>query len=104
MIERSDYYVYVYIDPRNYEEFYYGKGCGGRKDAHLEASDDSEKAKRIRAIFKQDEEPIIRVIAKGLTEREALLVETALIWKQGRYLDNLAQGHYSRHFRPPYRM
>lgn len=31
----SDYYVYVYIDPRNYEEFYYGKGKGNRKDAHL---------------------------------------------------------------------
>jgi len=22
----SNYYVYVYIDPRNFEEFYYGKG------------------------------------------------------------------------------
>ena len=21
----NDFYVYVYIDPRNYEEFYYGK-------------------------------------------------------------------------------
>ena len=21
----GDYYVYVYIDPRNFEEFYYGK-------------------------------------------------------------------------------
>lgn len=31
----DDYYVYVYIDPRNYEEFYYGKGKGSRKNAHL---------------------------------------------------------------------
>ena len=30
----DDYYVYVYIDPRNHEEFYYGKGVGSRKDAH----------------------------------------------------------------------
>ncbi len=28
----NDYYVYVYIDPRNREEFYYGKGVGSRKD------------------------------------------------------------------------
>lgn len=35
------------------------------------------------------EEPIIRVVAKGLTEREALLVETTLIWKLGRDLTNL---------------
>ena len=34
-----EFYVYVYIDPRNFEEFYYGKGKGNRKVAHL--SDDS---------------------------------------------------------------
>jgi len=27
----ADYYVYVYIDPRNLEEFYYGKGQGARR-------------------------------------------------------------------------
>lgn len=35
MPSTSDYYVYVYIDPRNHEEFYYGKGRGARKGAHL---------------------------------------------------------------------
>ena len=104
MSDENEYYVYVYIDPRNYEEFYYGKGTGGRKDVHLDATGDSEKAKRIRAIFKQDEEPIVRVIAKGLTAREALLVETTLIWKQRRSLENIAHGHCSRHFRPADRM
>ena len=104
MKERCDFYVYVYIDPRNYEEFYYGKGCGGRMHAHKDGWGESDKAKRIQAIRKEGEEPIIRVIAKGLTETEALLVETALIWKQGRYLTNLAQGHYSTHFRPQHRM
>jgi hypothetical protein len=29
---KNDYYVYVYIDPRNFEEFYYGKGRGNRKE------------------------------------------------------------------------
>jgi hypothetical protein len=34
----NNYYVYVYIDPRNYEEFYYGKGkgsCMGRARSQL---------------------------------------------------------------------
>ena len=46
----SDYYVYVYIDPRNFEEFYFGKGKGSRKDAHLFDDSDTEKARRIRVI------------------------------------------------------
>src|SRR5437667_871585 len=105
MPERSDYYVYVYIDPRNYEEFYYGKGCGGRKDAQLGASGESGMAKRVAAIRKSGEEPIIRVIAKGLTEKEAFLVEATLIWKLGRSLENIVQGHHSRRvFRPLYSM
>ena len=104
MEQRSNYYVYVYLDPRNFEEFYYGKGCGGRKDAHLDDVGDSKKAARIKAIRKEGEEPIIRVIAKGLTEQEALLVETTLIWRQAHYLTNVVQGHYSTHFRPANRM
>ena len=40
----NNYYVYVYIDPRNLEEFHYGKGKGSRKDAHLEDVSDSQKA------------------------------------------------------------
>ena len=40
----DDYYVYVYIDPRNFEEFYYGKGKGSRKNAHHSGVSDSEKS------------------------------------------------------------
>ncbi len=46
----SSYYVYVYIDPRNFEEFYYGQGSGSRKDAHLDDTSDSAKATRIAEI------------------------------------------------------
>jgi hypothetical protein len=49
-----NFYVYVYIDPRNYEEFYYGKGAGARRVAHLTEETDSEKVARIRAIRKVD--------------------------------------------------
>ena len=70
----NDYYVYVYIDPRNYEEFYYGKGKGSRKEAHLTDESDTEKANRISVIKKQGLEPIVRVIARNLSEHDAFLV------------------------------
>lgn len=97
----DDYYVYVYIDPRNFEEFYYGKGRGSRKDAHLQDASDSAKASRIRDIRREGVEPLIRVIARGLTEDEALLVEKTLLWKLGRLTTNIATGHFAEKFRPP---
>ncbi len=96
----NNYYVYVYIDPRNFEEFYFGKGRGSRKDAHLSDTSDSEKARRISAIQKAGLKPIIRVIARDLTEHDALLVEKTLLWKLGKQLTNVSSGHYSENFRP----
>lgn len=100
MIAANDYYVYVYIDPRNYEEFYFGKGKGSRKDAHLSDGSDSEKTRRIRAIHDAKLEPIVRVIARELSEHDALLIEKTLLWKLGRQLTNISSGHYSDKFRP----
>jgi len=98
------YYVYVYIDPRNYEEFYYGKGKGKRKEAHLKDLGNSDKANKIREIKKAGLEPTIRVIAKGLTEKEAFLVEKTLLWKLGKVLTNRSKGQLKAHFRPPVSM
>ena len=100
MTGRSDYYVYVYIDPRNYEEFYYGKGTGSRKNSHLKQQGESFKTKRINEIRLEGLEPIVRVIAKGLTEPQALLVEKTLLWKLGKQLTNVSGGGFSEHFRP----
>jgi len=96
----NNYYVYVYIDPRNFQEFYYGKGKGSRKDAHLGENSDSEKSRRINAIKTEGLEPIIRVIARNLSEHDALLVEKTLLWKLGRQLTNISSGHYASNFRP----
>lgn len=98
----EDYYVYVYIDPRNFEDFYYGKGKGNRKDAHLKDDSDSEKVQRIKAIQKLGLQPLIRVIAKNLSEREAFLIEKTLIWKLGRTLTNKSSGRFADKFRPHY--
>ena len=95
----SDYYVYVYIDPRNFEEFYFGKGKGSRRFAHLSDTKDSEKVARIDAIKAEGEMPIIRTVARGLTESEAHLVETTLIWKLGKGLTNIAAGKFVSRFR-----
>jgi hypothetical protein len=96
----DDYYVYVYIDPRNNEEFYYGKGKGSRKNAHLESASDTEKTKRIAAIRKAGLEPVIRVVARGLTEHDAFLVENAYLHKLGKSLTNISSGYYADKFRP----
>ncbi len=100
MKSETNYYVYVYIDPRNLQEFYYGKGTGSRKLAHLDDISDSQKVRTIKEIKSEGLEPIIRVVAKGLTEEQALLVEKTLIWKLGRNLTNISTGHYSDFFRP----
>jgi uncharacterized protein len=94
------FYVYVYIDPRNHEEFYYGKGKGSRRYAHLHDVADSDKVSRIRSIEHEGLTPLIRTVAAGLTEAEAHLIETALIWKLGRGLTNKAAGRFASLFRP----
>jgi len=99
-MSKKDYYVYVYIDPRNFEEFYYGKGRGNRKLAHLKDESDSDKAKIIKKIRKEGLEPIIKVVAANLSESEALLIEKTLIWKLGKLLTNVSGGHFSSRFRP----
>jgi len=96
----NNYYVYVYIDPRNLEEFYYGKGKGNRKESHLTDNSDTEKSKIIKSIQKEELEPIIKVIAKDLTEKEAFLIEKTLIWKLGKGLSNISSGHFADKFRP----
>jgi hypothetical protein len=95
-----EYYVYVYIDPRNYEEFYFGKGKGSRKDDHLTSTSDSEKTSRILAIREAGLKPIIRVIARDLSESDALLIEKTLLWKLGKQLTNISSGHFADKFRP----
>jgi hypothetical protein len=94
------FYVYVYIDPRNLQEFYYGKGQGDRKLSHLTDVADSEKTRIIKEIKEEGLEPIIKVVARGLTEEQALLVEKTLIWKLGRNLANRSTGHFAQNFRP----
>jgi hypothetical protein len=96
----QDHYVYVYIDPRNHEEFYYGEGRGSRRFAHEDDYSDTEKTRIIAAIRQQGLKPIIRVIARNLSKEQARLVEKTLLWKLGKSLTNISSGHYADKFRP----
>ncbi|MEO8426627.1 MAG: hypothetical protein ABI651_05890 [Verrucomicrobiota bacterium] len=87
------YYVYVYLDPRDGEVFYVGKGNGNRAFAHLLEGAGSAKTKRIRAIRREGGEPAIEVLAHGLDEPTAFKLEAAAIDLLGRHkLTNLVRG------------
>lgn len=100
----SNYYVYAYFDPRNYEMLYIGKGRGGRKYAHLPNKAGKAKERQLHEIERAGLKPLIKVVAANLTNDQAFLVEAALIWKAGESLINILNqvaGHYTDRFRPP---
>jgi hypothetical protein len=96
IIEKLDYYVYVYVDPFTDSVFYIGKGKGNRCFSHINNLDNSEKSKRIIDIKNKGEIPKIEILAFGLNEKDALRVEAAAIDLIGiKQLTNLQKGHQS---------
>jgi uncharacterized protein len=57
--------------------------------------------RRISEIRKEGLNPVIRVIARGLSEDQAFLVEKTLLWKLGKWTENVATGYFADKFRPP---
>ena len=100
----SNYYVYVYLDPRkvgeynflnyefNYEPFYVCKGKGNRCYKHLKETEDGTenliKYRKIKKILNDGLKPKIIKIAKNLNEDDAYSLETILIKTIGRKKDN----------------
>ena len=72
-------YVYMYIDPRNNEIFYIGKGKNGRVYAHLRDTSEHDKTARIAKIRQAGQEPQIDFLRYGLSDSEAMLVEAVAI-------------------------
>ncbi|MEL7643051.1 MAG: GIY-YIG nuclease family protein, partial [bacterium] len=92
-------YVYLYIDPRNNELFYVGKGTEDRLFAHLRDQSESKKVARIAEIRKNGYEPQIDVLRYGLSNSEAALVEAAVIDLIGKdNLTNKVSGYHSNSF------
>ena len=80
----KEFYVYTYVDPRNDEPFYVGKGFGFRYKRHLKPYASNKHVKnRIKAIRLAGFEPnIVRFYT--FSEREAFDLECALISAYGR--------------------
>lgn len=99
VIEQLQSYVYVYIDPRTEKPFYIGKGKGNRCFDHLVDLGKSKKSQRISEINALNATPQIDILAFGLTESEALIVEAATIDLIGKEnLDNEVRGHDSSRY------
>jgi hypothetical protein len=90
MENQKIYYVYEYIDPRNNQPFYIGKGKGDRLNYHIKNLNDGynpHKTNKIKKILSEGLEPIINIVVSGLTETESFEIESSLIIKFGR-VDN----------------
>lgn len=90
------YFVYIYIDPRNNEVFYVGKGTRNR----LEYTDRNEAVNyRLSDIAKSNTEPIIAPIRFNLDEDTAYEIEATLLdllsFNPTFSLKNVSQGKYT---------
>lgn len=94
--EELKFYVYAYCDPIDDEIFYIGKGVKNRCFDHLKLSGENEKYACITKIREAGYEPRIDILAFGLDEEQALIVEAASIDLIGfNSLTNLQRGHDS---------
>ena len=96
VVEQLGRYVYLYIDPRDGEPFYVGKGTGNRCFAHLRSKGESRKAQRITDLRKLGLRPRIEILKYGLSDEAAFMVESTAIDLIGlENLTNEVTGHGS---------
>ncbi len=78
--DRLGWYVYLYVDPRDGQPFYVGKGLGRRVLAHLDQEGEGRKVRTIEALRTIGLSPKLEVLAHGLHDEEtAFRVEAAAI-------------------------
>jgi len=98
------HYVYAYVDPRNEAIRYIGKGTGARAVAHLEDRNRSPKTEWIQELREMNIQPRIDILARNLSERQALRLERTLIDAIGigeHRLTNKVRGHGVKTGREP---
>ena len=96
MASQLGHYVYLYSDPDSNLPLYVGKGQGERILAHLSADGDCEKGQAMRRLRESGKQPVLKFVRHGLTNHEALLIESALIDAIGLdILTNKVAGHGS---------
>jgi hypothetical protein len=83
-----NYYVYMYIDPRDNLPFYVGKGKDNRLKKHLsetfENTENRRKYAYIQGLRNKGIEPIIKKIKENLSQEDAYEFEEDLIRHYGR--------------------
>lgn len=79
----NSFYSYVYVDPRNDEPFYVGKGKRDRAYAHLKGSHNRLVERKINKIRTTGQEPLVGIIETS-TEEFAFMLEQGLIKLLGR--------------------
>jgi len=75
------HYVYTYSDPRKGREkvFYVGQGKNNRCFEHLDNEKNAEFQDRVKAIKSEGLEPLIDILADGLSNDQASAIEAAII-------------------------
>lgn len=73
------HYVYLYVDPRDGEVFYIGRGRGNRCFDHLNDTSESDKVEQIAEIAASGKTPRIELLRYGLSADAAVMLETAAI-------------------------
>lgn len=91
------FYVYTLTDPRTDEVFYVGKGKGNRAWKHepevlAGRARNGLKAEVILNLHRAGMRPVIRIVADGLRERDALALERRMIREGRETLTNIAAG------------
>ena len=80
VIEKLDYYVYLYINPINDQIFYVGKGKGNRVFSHLLDQSETHKVEIINKLRSIGKEPKIEILIHGIQDEiTALRIESAVI-------------------------
>lgn len=79
----NSFYSYVYVDPRNDEPFYVGKGKRDRAYAHLKGSHNQLVERKINKIRATGQEPLVGIVETS-TEEFAFMLEQGLIKLLGR--------------------
>ncbi len=98
--DKLKYYVYVYIDPRDNQVFYIGKGKGNRAFSHLYDNSESEKVARIKEVKSENKEPIIEILIHGIESDEVIKkIEASIIDMIGiNKLTNIQRGYESKEY------
>ena len=93
------FYVYVYSDPDTKMPFYIGKGIGNRVFNHSEQDSNPDLADKLAELAQSGKEPVIDLLAYGLTDQESKIVEAACIDLVGlEYLTNQIRGNETKEY------